>query len=1096
MKSKIMNMKSIITSKISSANRNNLLLSVVALVEIIAIMIVSTSAWVETISTVEISGTKGSIASSIYTNANFDGTEKEIDLSQYFNESGNVHLSSASSADGENFFFPKIGTNPVTYRKGTINDVNVNYISFSIRVTASRNANEFFFGQIPTIMIGDKDVIDSSVRIAISKSGQEPIIFSKSETSEKAVVAADGAKEDTTVNLFNTYVGAEAEQPIFSVDYQETADITFTLWLEDPDMLSKYTGQKVTIKNFKLITSEQKFKLTFIDRTTSFNGTSNGLYWVQNSNAKLWAYDATSKNCVELKNTIENPTKWTGEISQEFINNKNNNLYFLRTSPEINAATVNPDDSTKYWNKWTAKLADDVSGGRSFTAYSNIVNSGSEKLGTWGDVIEITLDSEDSDSLEKIADESIATNVTIRANNVSYEMNYKNVDGVAVWRSYIPVENSNDEFVFSFSNGSSYSYNAGKRGSSVQYVITSESTGYWAPPATVKVIAGTSSDGTALGTVSVTGGKTDATEVKVTPGTSVVLKASPVSDSYRFIGWYTNPECTAVADLEKVEDGHKFTPATNKPYVFYAKFQLQYHVKLTAVTGDIYPNSTGGTVQLNSDAATSQVDTYLLDDGSENANVTFTAANKEGYNFLGWYKKATGTGTLYSSEKVISINAVKENYILYAKYKIKQFSVTAVAKPADSSDGSKVTFTAPPNADTGTTVSVTVDYNGSATFKAIPDSDNGYKFVGWYTDEALSNKVKDADGKEAGAVYTMNNIKLDNDGKVILYAKFELKDVKVTAVAVTGTNSPDSTGGTVKIGTGTAGNSVDSTGKYGNSFTLTAAANDGYRFVGWYDAATGGSALNSAILANSGTYTDSTITLASVKDDTKVVYARFELDSLDSNYYLMGINDDWSTGVRMQYTDTTKKAVTCTVSLSNADYSFKIKNTSTSTWYTMKDNNGRKVPLNKTVDFNEQGGTDNNSEVNISTAGDYIFTFDISTADSEKLTIKDLSKIKTIYFTNSAGWTGTKFYCYAWNTDGSDKNYAWPGLDMTYVGTNSSGQHVYSYNIDTSKYKYVIFNNNDKQTPNLDLTDTDGFGTYNQCYYDSSSNSWKFTNYS
>ncbi|MGN0501413.1 MAG: InlB B-repeat-containing protein, partial [Ruminococcus sp.] len=775
MKSKIMNLKSIISSKISSVNRNNLLLSVVALVEIIAIMIVSTSAWVETISTVEISGTKGSIASSIYTNANFDGTEKEIDLSQYFNESGNVHLASASSADGENFFFPKIGSNPVTYRKGTINDVNVNYISFSIRITASQNANDFYFDQIPTIMIGDKDVNDSSVRIAISKSGQKTIIFSKSETAEQAVVAADGTKDDTTVNLFNTYVGAEAEQPIFSVDYQETTDITFTLWLEDPDMLSKYTGQKVTIDNFKLITSEQKFNLTFIDRTTSFNGTLNGLYWVQNDNAKLWAYDATSKNCVELKNTTENPTKWTGKISQEFINNKNNNLYFLRTSPDITAATVNPDDSTKYWNKWTAKLADDVSGGRTFTAYSNIVG-GSEKLGTWGDVIEITLDSEDSDSLEKKTDESKAAKVTIKANNVSYEMNYKNVDGVAVWRSCIPVENSNDEFVFSFTNGSSYSYNAGKRGSSIQYVITSASTGYWAPPATVKVIAGTSSDGTALGTVSVTGGKAGATEVKVTPGTPVVLSATPGSDSYRFVGWYTNAECTAAADLEEVEDGHKFTPATNKSYVFYAKFQLQYHIKLTAVTGDIYPDLTGGTVQLNSDAATSQVDTYLLDDGTENANVTFTAANKEGYKFLGWYKTATGTGTPYSSEKVISINSVKENYILYAKYKIKQFSVTAVAKPADSSDGSKVTFTAPPNANTGTTVSVTVDYNGSATFKAIPDDDNGYEFVGWYTDEALSNKVKDADGKDAGAEYTMNNIKPDNDDEIILYAKFKLKD--------------------------------------------------------------------------------------------------------------------------------------------------------------------------------------------------------------------------------------------------------------------------------------------------------------------------------
>ena len=135
----------------NSINRSNnskygFLLSIVALVEIIMIISVSTFSWVETISSIKISneGKVGTIDTYTFTDALVGvGSDynKSIDLSDYFRASGNAHLSAASSADGVNFFFPKVAnangsSSSSTYRKGTLNDKNTNYISFSFKVTA------------------------------------------------------------------------------------------------------------------------------------------------------------------------------------------------------------------------------------------------------------------------------------------------------------------------------------------------------------------------------------------------------------------------------------------------------------------------------------------------------------------------------------------------------------------------------------------------------------------------------------------------------------------------------------------------------------------------------------------------------------------------------------------------------------------------------------------------------------------------------------------------------------------------------------------------------------------------------------------------
>ena len=83
-----------------------------------------------------------------------------------------------------------------------------------------------------------------------------------------------------------------------------------------------------------------------------------------------------------------------------------------------------------------------------------------------------------------------------------------------------------------------------------------------------------------------------------------------------------------------------------------------------------------------------------------------------------------------------------------------------------------------------------------------------------------------------------------------------------------------------------------------------------------------------------------------------------------------------------------------------------------------------------------------------------------------------------IYFTNSRKWSGT-IYAYAFNKSSGKYNTPWPGSAMTLAKTNSYGENIYTIEIDTSKYDYVIFSNGSSQTVDIPLADAyNGIGYY------------------
>ncbi len=260
-----------------------IILSIVALLEVLLIITVSTFSWIETISSIAIKTNKdgGNIDVRPYTVANLNAGSynTSVDLSEYFRTAGNVHLSPASSADGKNFFFPGvISTNGKagSYRKGTINDINVNYISFTCEIKLpTTSIYEFFFREVPEILVGEDKISNNDVRIAVSLNDSEPKIYSMSDAKEQVVSAVNGDTTESDINSFESAIESMGGSPVFTVDNSnssKTQRVTVTLWLQSHGDPNVYTGKAVKVNHFSLGYGNPKFTVNAYAVT---NGTVN-----------------------------------------------------------------------------------------------------------------------------------------------------------------------------------------------------------------------------------------------------------------------------------------------------------------------------------------------------------------------------------------------------------------------------------------------------------------------------------------------------------------------------------------------------------------------------------------------------------------------------------------------------------------------------------------------------------------------------------------------------------------------------------------------------------------------------------------------------
>lgn len=1099
--------------------RKGFILTMVALVEVLAISVVSVSAWVETISTITIKAEDAKIDNYVYTNADIGSgngySGKTIDLTKYFRAAGGVHLASASSADGENIFFPikksdvsDFGAN--SYRCADVNDKNVNYIdfSFNVKVDKTFNANhaEFYLDQVPKITIGGADVSGNLVRMAITDTDTQNTVVCGSEASNKNVVSkAEGNQTPETVRAFSDFVVNPESEPteLFRVDKGSSKTINIKVWLQDDKATTEYAGKTVSISGVNIVTQNKKGnKVYFVDRTV-------------NEDIKNWTKGVT------FQQGDKTP------VTMKF--NENSHTYSCEYTPAAGDTIVKFTSGSVTWSTDMKSLNSGDS--MYYTAYGNH-NSSNAGYGTWGEVIEISVSSKTADVLP--ATGNVSSVYMVPDKNDSYsKVRMPFTNDRNKWVGYIAKEKA-DDMTFSFTNNNKkYEIPAPNRGNSTHFVVTSAKTGYWDPPATITVTAGKND----AGDPKVSYDSLVSTTISVTPGTKVKLEANPKT-GFVLKNWVISGTSTVP---DGIDSNGYFTPTASGNYNFTAVYaeSMTFEAYVRTYDGKVLSESTtGGSVEIKCGNQNSTVDskdvTHITLNAVKGSTVTYYAKANDGYVFDGWYTDADCNSVPENLSDKYELANVETSKKLYAKFKVDIYTVKAYAQHGNnppSGDAGNVSFD---NNNYASEVTTTVNRNGEVTFYAKPEK--GYAFIGWYaTKDAADPKVAVKDCTLNGDVYsTKINIPYSDVKTYELYARFKaLYTVEAKAMY---NNENVVTAGTVKVGNEKADKISSKPVMEGNDVKVEAIAKKGYKFAGWY---TDKACKKPYFKENNNV---SPITLNKVSKGI-TLYAKFESDS--TTIYFYNSNDKWTNVYAYMWGDGNNNNKGSDTTFGKPmrhlggkvwEYSYSSseswKNVIFSNGSTGTDNQSRDITLQQDKKYFKnddwQPSSDikhtvtvsnvENADITVTTgsntiaeggscevydgtsltlnatsiAGGNYCNFIVTKPSGESKTLEgnpstylvdgsditvsatfsSSSSVKTFYFENSlVGWNDVRLYCYKDGKDavGYDK---WPGNELTKCTQKRNNHDVYCIKIDTSKVDYVIFNNkgNGSQSESIKLS--------------------------
>lgn len=798
--------------------RKGFILTMVALVEVLAISVVSVSAWVETISTITIKAEGAKIDNYVYTNADIGSgngySNKTIDLTKYFRAAGGVHLASASSADGENIFFPikksdvsDFGAN--SYRCADVNDKNVNYIdfSFNVKVDKTFNANhaEFYLDQVPKITIGGADVSGNLVRMAITDTDtQKTVVCGYNAGSDNVVNTADGKEVPGKVQAFSDFVVSSESIPteLFRVERGSSKTINIKVWLQDDDAATTYAGKTVSITDVNIVTQNKKGnKVYFVDRTV-------------NDAKKNWTNDVT------FQQGDKTP------VTMKF--NENSHTYSCEYTPATDDTKVKFTSGSVTWSTDMKSLNSGES--MYYTAYGNHNNSNAG-YGTWGEVIEISVSSK-TDVLPDTG--NVSSVYMVPDKNDSYsKVRMPFTNDRNKWVGYIAKEKA-DKMTFSFTNNNkNYEIPAPNRGNSTLFVVTSATTGYWDPPATITVTAGKND----AGDPKVSYDSLTSTTISVTPGTKVQLIAYP-NEGFVLKNWVISGTST-VAD--GIDSNGYFTPTASGNYNFTADYveSLTFEAYVRTYDGRALTDSTnGGKVKIvcGNQTPTDEEytdETHITLNAVKGSTVTYYAKANDGYVFDGWYTDEDCNSVPENSSDKYELANVQDSKRLYAKFKVDTYTVEAYTQYGNEvpfGNAGKVSFD---NKAYNSQVTTTVSRNGKVTFYAKPEK--GYAFIGWYeSKDAPEPTIAVKDCFLDNGVYSKKMTIQYSDVKTYaLYARFKAL-CTVEAKAMYNNENVDEAG-TVKVADRAAGKSSSKPVMEGDNVTVEAIAKSGYKFAGWYE---------------------------------------------------------------------------------------------------------------------------------------------------------------------------------------------------------------------------------------------------------------------
>lgn len=277
------------------------IISVVILFEVIALLVVATYAWVETVSSIKIATDNNNeleVDTYVFTEAMIGEGRGTIDLAKYFKQSGDMHFAPASSTDGRTLFFPKVtsaGTAYVSsgtgrFRKSSTSDMNTTYLSITFKLKADANA-DFFFVQEPTF-----SEQSANMRVSITSqtmgSTDSPVttIYKMADTSQETCVnTVDGGTSQVTVEKIGDHIkGKSSDKRLFAVGAEETKIVTINVWLSGTTLDSSLP-EDISISNFGITSNLTPRRVTLIPTSRWDTGGQTFYAW-------CWAAPGNNKS--------------------------------------------------------------------------------------------------------------------------------------------------------------------------------------------------------------------------------------------------------------------------------------------------------------------------------------------------------------------------------------------------------------------------------------------------------------------------------------------------------------------------------------------------------------------------------------------------------------------------------------------------------------------------------------------------------------------------------------------------------------------------------------------------------------------------------
>lgn len=701
-----------------------IVLSVVALIQMMLLITGTTFSWVETISSLALTG-GGKIDNPVMTVANIgsgSGYNETLDLDGYFKKAGNVHLATCSSADGQNFYFPIVGDNN-NYRQSTVNDRNVNYIGYNLKVVnkEKNKSKDFKFGKIPSIKIGDKAVTDNRVRIAITVDGATKI-FSNKEETENVVAATNGTRSETTVNAFDKYTNSDEKVtlPVFSIPANSSKEVKISLWLQDSN---GGNNGDVAVNDFTLVVSKKRVEVKY---GTDSNETMGNISIGSKNQKVCYGEEGTTVPLNATANPGYKFMGWYKDIDCTIKAPVTDGEFKIGSDSNITLYAL----FKKTYTVNVIAVTDNVQGGTGGTVK---INSGTA------------------------SDSAIKSDVTV---------------GETVKLTATP--NEGYDFVGWFDSATGGTQITGENPANVEIESVNPTDRTFYARFEIKKYTVTASavseddDKNKQGNKITYGNEHKAqVQVIVNHGGSVTFTAVPVDGSgYVFDGWYSDKDCSAG---NKLSSEKSYTVGPVKSHMsIYAKFVLKrYTIDVYAYcyndkTTDLSEQVNYGKIKSDNET----LETHTTRIVKYGTSFSFTAVGNENCEFEGWYNKADDT--LIDSENVTySVDSFKgdpqtsENKkSFYAKFKIKTKTINVHPVKNDTTDTSTV------NINRTLTTDV-INYGETATISAEPGANSEFK--GWFTDEACTERV--------GENYLDKNLSItvNKDTPTDYYAKFEKK---------------------------------------------------------------------------------------------------------------------------------------------------------------------------------------------------------------------------------------------------------------------------------------------------------------------------------